>query len=90
MVMGCTFKALCNVKVVGSKPLGQKSINVKGWCGLGWVWTLGDFDELDTLGLRFLKPKVKRVVISGLTQLSKQIYIYIYSKLVYEIHLFVR
>ena len=26
----------------------QKSIHVKGWCGLGQVWSLGDFDSLDS------------------------------------------
>ena len=27
----------------------QKSNHVKGWCGLGWVRSPGDFDGLDAL-----------------------------------------
>jgi hypothetical protein len=34
----------------------KKSIHVKGWCGSGWVRSLGDFDGLDALESWFLKP----------------------------------
>jgi hypothetical protein len=37
---------------------GQKSNHVKGWCGSGPVRSPGDFDGLDALELRFLKPQV--------------------------------
>jgi hypothetical protein len=31
----------------------KKSIYVKGWCGLGRVRSLGDFDDLDALNRGF-------------------------------------
>ena len=40
--------------LVGRRHL--KSILVDGWCGLGWVRSLGDFDGLDAHGFQFLKP----------------------------------
>lgn len=71
--MGCIVKSLCDVKVSSSKLCGQKSNHVKGWCGPDRVRSPGDFDKLYAPGSRFLKPKVKPVVISGgRSQLNKQ------------------
>lgn len=63
MVMGCVSKSLCDVKVTGSKLHGQKTSRVKGWCGLGWVQSLSDFEDLDALGSQFLKTKFKPITI---------------------------
>lgn len=57
-------KSFLAVKVVGSELYGKKSSHVKGWCGLGWVRSPGDFDSLDAPGSQFLNPIVKHVVIS--------------------------
>lgn len=70
--MGCTIKVLYDVKVTNSKLYGQNSSEIKGWCGLGRVQSLGDFDGLDAPRSQFLKPEIKHAVILGLTQLSKQ------------------
>jgi hypothetical protein len=70
--MECVVKPLCDVKVTGSKPAGTKKSNhVKGWCGSGWVRSLGDFDGLDAPESRFLKPQVNRKP-TGPTQIKKQ------------------
>lgn len=32
----------------------KQIIHVKGWCGLGLLWSSSDFDDLDALGYDFL------------------------------------
>jgi hypothetical protein len=47
----------------------KKSSHVKGWCGSGRVRSPGDFDGLDALESRFLKPQASP---AGHRQTSKQ------------------
>jgi len=67
MVTRCSIKALYGVEVTNSKLRRKKSKHAKGWCGSGWVKSLGDFDGLDVPISRLLKPHVSHVVISGIT-----------------------
>jgi hypothetical protein len=50
---------------------GKKSSHVKGWCGLGRVRSLGDFDGLDALELWFLSHMLVPQVTNKLANKKK-------------------
>ena len=55
----CSIKTITGEKIIGSKLYGKNSSQAKGWCGLGWMQSLGDFDDLKALGSWLFKSHVR-------------------------------
>ena len=54
-----SIKTITGEKIIGLKLCGKNSSQAKGWCGLGWMRSLGDFDGLKALGSWLLKSHVR-------------------------------